>query len=469
MRDLFVVVVITGLLPACFRRPYVGLLVFSWLAYMRVQDLAWGTVRGMRWSYYVAIVTFAGFLVDPKRKRWFMLEKRTLMMLALVLLVIAGVWNSRGTSFIQTKSQISRTFEFSKIVGIALFTTAVVQTREHLRVLVWVIGLSFAFYGVKSGIWGVLTLGRSDIRVGPGGMLADNNDFALALVVSVPMLFHLGLSEKKELLRKVFHYSIPLTMVTIALTHSRGGFLSLCGACGVLIWRSRNRVAGMAVAGAVALFLVLLGPSSLKARLGTLQNVEEDSSANARFRSWAAAIRMATDNVPFGVGLDMFRTRYMDYQPNPTARELRGENIFVAHNSYLQIWAETGTFSLLIYLALIFMSFETCWRVRRLAKRRYYSSWMINYATMFEASMFGFCIGSTFLNRAHFDLVYHLFAIILVFEKIALEELKKGAPKELVAAGSRRSGEFRRIRTGGFGVRPVQRGFRDTPLLGGGA
>lgn len=467
MRDLFVVVVITSLMPACFRRPFVGLLVFTWLAYMRVQDLSWGAVRGFRWSFYIMIITFAGFFANPKKMRFFLPDVRCWMMIALVVLLYLGVGFSQTGTFWQNKSQIGRMIEFAKIIGIALFTTAVVVNREHLRVLVWVIALSFAFFGIKSGLWGILTLGRSDIRTGPGGLLADNNDFALALVMAVPMQFHLAMSEKKEVLRKVFLYAVPLTMVTVALTHSRGGFLSLCGACGVLIWRSKNRAAGITCAIVAAVFLVLFGPSSFKERIGTLQNVEQDSSANARFRSWAVAVRMAVDNPWLGVGLDNFRQRYLEYQPRPTAKERAGEDIYVAHNAYLQIWAETGTLSLLLYLALIFMSFRTCWRVRKEAKKRYYASWMINYSIMFEASMTGFCIGSTFLNRAHFDLVYHLFAIVAVFDKVAMDELRQGSPTVSVE-GYRGTGEVQRIRPVGFGLRPRVNGFRDTPLLGEG-
>ena len=71
MRDLILTLVLLALMPACYRKPFVGLAVFSWLAYMRVQDLTWGFARGMRWSYYVAIVTFAGYLVSKERRRWF--------------------------------------------------------------------------------------------------------------------------------------------------------------------------------------------------------------------------------------------------------------------------------------------------------------------------------------------------------------------------------------------------------------
>ncbi|MFT5284991.1 MAG: putative O-glycosylation ligase (exosortase A-associated) [Planctomycetota bacterium] len=469
MRDLFVVMVITGLMPACFRRPYVGLLVFSWLAYMRVQDLSWGTVRTMRWSFFIAFLTGAGYIANPKQMRGFLPDIRCFIMITLVILVCLGVWNSEPGHPLTDKAQFGRMVEFTKIIGIALFTTAVVVSKEHLRVLVWVIALSFGFYGVKSGIWAIFTLGRVPILVGPGGMLADNNDFALALAMSIPMLFHLGLSEKKELLRKVFHYTIPLTMITIAVTHSRGGMLSLVGGCGVLIWRSKNRVAGFTAAGLLGLTVLMVGPSGLRDRLSTLKDVEQDSSASARFRSWGAATRMATDNAVLGVGLNKFRQSYMRYQPNPTAMERKGDAIYVAHNSYLQIWAETGTISLLLYLYLIGATFRTCWKVRKLAKRRYYASWMINYATMFEASLFTFCIGSTFLNRAHFDLVYHFFAIVLVFEKLAMDELNAGAPIELrPKSQSRRGGDLRRIRSSGFSQPQPRNGFRDTPLLGGG-
>ena len=32
-------------------------MVFSLLAYMRVQDLSWGFARDIRWSFYVAVIT----------------------------------------------------------------------------------------------------------------------------------------------------------------------------------------------------------------------------------------------------------------------------------------------------------------------------------------------------------------------------------------------------------------------------
>ena len=42
MRDLFVLTVVYGSLPVILFRPFYGLLVYSWLAFMRPQDMAWG-------------------------------------------------------------------------------------------------------------------------------------------------------------------------------------------------------------------------------------------------------------------------------------------------------------------------------------------------------------------------------------------------------------------------------------------
>ncbi len=68
LRDLIVSAIVLGSLPFCFKRPFVGLLMFTVLAYMRIQDMAWGFARYQRWSFYVAIITFAGYFVAKEKK-----------------------------------------------------------------------------------------------------------------------------------------------------------------------------------------------------------------------------------------------------------------------------------------------------------------------------------------------------------------------------------------------------------------
>jgi probable O-glycosylation ligase (exosortase A-associated) len=276
VRDLFVSGFILAFLPTAFRRPFIGLLLFTLLAYMRVQDLTWGFARYQRWSYYVAIITLGGFFLSTGQKKFMLQDARNYAMMTL------GLWVGLSLLLIgafKSSFEISRYVEYLKIIGVALFTTGVVKNRDYLRVLVWIIALSFGFFGVKNGIAGILSGGSMIIWQGPGGMMQDNNDFALALVMGVPLLLMLGLSERRKLMKRVMLMTVPLTIITIAATHSRGAFLALTCCFLVLVWRSKNRVGGIAVFVLLGIVGFFAAPESYKARLATIKTYEQDSSA----------------------------------------------------------------------------------------------------------------------------------------------------------------------------------------------
>src|SRR5258706_16457777 len=88
MRDLLVFGVVLWTLPLSWRRPFFGLLLFSWLAYMRPQDLCWGFARDMRMSFYVAMAMLAGWWAHERGRRPFARwDLRSWLLVVLVLLV----------------------------------------------------------------------------------------------------------------------------------------------------------------------------------------------------------------------------------------------------------------------------------------------------------------------------------------------------------------------------------------------
>ncbi|HTF87527.1 MAG TPA: putative O-glycosylation ligase, exosortase A system-associated [Planctomycetota bacterium] len=457
MRDVIFAIIMLSLVPICYRRPFIGLLTFSWLAYMRTQDLCWGFAREQRWSFLIAIVTMLGYSA-LRPELWFRRNFRCYLMMTLVVLVTIGILIAN----MWTATQVDRWVEFTKIIAVALFTTAVVQTAAQLRVILWVIALSLGFYGVKDGLVGVLSGMRAEILVGPGGMLADNNDFALAMVMSLPMLFLIGRSEANKTLRRgVLYFITPLTVLTVMMTHSRGGFLAMAAAFSVLVWRSRNRVAGFSIGALVILCALLVAPKSYIERVESIQNYEADGSAMGRLAAWRTAINMAEANPVFGVGLTLFMRNYATYKSGE-----KNEGVRVAHNSYLQIWAECGTLALGTYLLMMVLTLVGLWRIQRKARQRYFTSWITNYAVMFEATWVAFIVGSTFLNRAHFDLAYHWIALVIAFEYIADREM------EDTTAYPRRMGpglgELRPVEERGFAKRFGRMG-PGRPAIQGGA
>jgi len=456
MRDIIFSLMIAGLLPVCFKRPLIGLLTFSWLAYMRTQDLTWGFARHQRWSFLIAGVTAGGFAMNPQGKTWTR-DPRTWAMIFLAVWV--GVSVAAGD--IYDDFQLNRYLEYVKIIAVSLFTTAVVVKREHLRVLVWVIALSFGFYGIKVGLGGVLSLGRMQVLQGPGGNMADNNDFSLALCMALPLLLQIGITETDKHLRRGILLAVPLTMLTVVMTRSRGGFLSLMSVFGMLVWNSKNRMVGIIIAGTVLVGGAIVLPKSVFSRLDTLRHPEQDGSAMGRLAAWETAINMGKANFLTGVGMMQFESHYDKYR-GPMSRGLHGR---VAHNAYMQIFAECGGPALGAYLFMLFYSIYAMRRLRSEARKKYRASWIINYCTMFEASLVAFMIGSTFLNRAHFDLFYHFVAITVCFETIARQEMRGlvNAPTRRLKLGG---SKLVPARPRGFQRIPLPSGFRDHPWAG---
>lgn len=458
MRDLLVALFVIGSLPVSFKRPVAGMMMFSLLAYMRLQDLTWGFARDQRWSFYVALVMFAGFIFqrDKQAPTW---NFRTGLLVFMPAWMLVGLVEARGVAY---ALQSTVFVEYIKVVGIAIFTMMVVRRREHLRAIMWVIGGSFAFFGLKNGAATLLSGGSLYINRGPGGMLEDNNDFALGLAMSIPLIVGLATSETNKYYTKWLKVCTPLTFLSIFATRSRGGFLSSAFATFVIVWRSKNRLAGLFLMGLAGVIGVgVFSNSEMFQRLKTLKNVETDSSATGRLEAWKVAGRMIEDQPIFGVGFNQFQNAYLTYGARVADRK---DGSRVAHNAYLQIWSEGGTPVFMAYFALLVASILAVQKLRREADRVYERSWIHSYCTAFEGGLVAFMVGSTFLDRAHFDLIYHYFALIIVFEKLARDEMKN--PLGVTGAVRRGvGGTLVRTEKQGFrGKSQVSTGFRTTDL-----
>ncbi len=444
MRDLFVFAVVMFCLPLAFRRPFIGLLLFSWLAYMRPQDLCWSFARTMRFSFIVGITMLVGWLVNESGvRRFWRPDVRTVLMIALVFVITLSLLTARRS--FEDKIIVRYYLEFIKIIVIALFTTGQVDTKYRLRVLLWTICVCLAFYGVKGGLIGVLT-GGSPILRGPGGMLEDNNDFALALVMNIPLLFYLGRTEDVPWIKRATDIGVGLTIITILLTHSRGGFLALTATMLVMAYRAHKLPQAMASLVLMASMFFLFAPAHVVERLASIGQGGQEASANARLRSWGVAFNMIEEYPFFGVGMRNFQQHYREFAHGFNADEA---STHVAHNSYLQLWAESGSFAFAVYLVLLASMFVSTWQLRRLAKMRPHLFWVGQYARMMETMTVGFMVGAMFLNRGHFDLIYHLMALMSCLCWVARREVLLDPTPEGALIGEERGVEVGWRRTVG--------------------
>ena len=69
LRDLLIFAIVFGSLPVILFRPYVGVLMWSWLAYMNPHRLTWGMAFDFRFSLVVGAVVLVAVAISSERKR----------------------------------------------------------------------------------------------------------------------------------------------------------------------------------------------------------------------------------------------------------------------------------------------------------------------------------------------------------------------------------------------------------------
>jgi probable O-glycosylation ligase (exosortase A-associated) len=415
IRDIFLTLTIFGLLPVCFKRPWIGLLVWAWLGYMNPHKLCWGFARGMPFAQIVALVVLTGILMDRDNlRRQIPMFRETLMM--------AGLWIIFTFTTVFSFYPDEAWPHLGKVSKILLFTFVPLlyfQDRERLRMLFMVLALSLGFYGLKGGIWVFRTgaLGTSAVLGPEGTFIGGNTEIGLALNMTLPFLLILAREEPRRWLRKLMLTAFGFSIIAIIFTYSRGAILGLPIVLMMLFMRARHRIWGILAMVVLGFFIMHFPPEEWFNRLETISEYEEDRSASMRLESWTVAWRFALDNPLTGGGFwvlahDAIFSRYLD-------NYIRAQS---AHSIYFTVLGDHGFPGLFLFVGLIVSCFLTLGAMRRRAARHPNGSWLVNYCEMIQASLMAYAVSGAFISQSYWDLFYHLVSFVILLKAIAIKE-----------------------------------------------
>ncbi|CAG0939141.1 hypothetical protein GPROT2_00567 [Gammaproteobacteria bacterium] len=430
MRDLAITFIVFGSLPFILARPWIGILMWSWLGYMNPHRLAFGFAYSFPFSEVVAAATFIG-LVFARDRRWLPISAVTVTWLLFI------AWMTTTTFFaIDPVEGWAGWDKAMKIQLFALLTVMLIRTRERLVALVWVIGLSLGFYGLKGGLFVLRGGGEWRVWGPPGTFITDNNALALAVIMVLPLLWFLFGATSRRWLRWLIGAAMILSCASVLGSHSRGAALA-GGLMVCFLWLkgSRKGLIGMAIA-LVLPVLVLSMPQKWFDRMGTVSSFEQDTSALGRLHAWQFAIEMAVQR-PIGGGFGSFtEENYRRFAPD-VVREIEGlgdTRFQEAHSIYFKVLGDHGFPGLILFLALAVATYRSAGSVIRQARDSPQLQWAGNLAAMAQVSMVGFAIGGAFLGLSYFDLYYHLVAIIVVLRSVVDETVIEPVPAVVEAA-----------------------------------
>jgi probable O-glycosylation ligase (exosortase A-associated) len=402
MRDLLVVgIVLLGALIA-LRRPWIGVMLWCWVSLMNPHRYAWGFAYEAPVAAIVAIATIAGLLFTRERASPF--KGAAPVILAILMAWITVSW----LMGLDREGDYAMWDKVMKIYLMVLVSLALLHSKQHIFALAWVCAGSLALLGVKGGLFTFMTGGGYRVWGPPLSFIADNNHFALALVMTIPLLRFLQMQLSTTWAR----HGMTLAMVLVAAaalgTHSRGAILAMAAMALLLWWRGRNLVLGGFVIASAGLALIAFMPEHWMERMESIGSYQEDRSAIGRISAWWVAWRLAFD-YPFGVGFEASRPfLFALYSPYP---ELGTP---AAHSIYFQVLGHHGFVGLALFLLLWWVTWRTADRIRKEAAGIAEARWCSDLAGMCQVSLAGYFVGGAFLSLSYFDLPYYVMALLVL-------------------------------------------------------
>jgi probable O-glycosylation ligase (exosortase A-associated) len=404
LRDIAVVGVAALGSVMALKRPWIGVLAWTWVSLMNPHRLCWGFAVGFPIGMMTAAATLTGFLMSPDRK------DMPFKGAPVIILCIYMVW---VTISWQLGRDPEGDFEMwdkvMKINFMILVALALLRTKEHIIALAWVATFSIALLGIKGGVFTVLHAGAYKVFGPPGSFIGDNNHFALALVIAIPMMRFLQLQLPHGWPRHAMTVAMLLVAASALGSHSRGALLAISAMAFFLWWRGGRKIGFGVFIALAALALVAFMPDEWSSRMSTIDNPAEDKSAMGRFSAWWVAWGVGKSEF-FGVGFNAARPElFLAHSPYGLTYGTPA-----AHSIYFQVMGHHGMVGLGLFLLMYISTWYTCWRIRVECRGIPQARWCSDLASMAQVSLLGYAVGGAFLSLAYFDLPLNILVLAVL-------------------------------------------------------
>jgi len=401
MRDLLVLLLVFGSLPYILKRPYIGVLVWSWLSYMNPHRLTWGFAYSMPFAQIVIGVLVISMIMSKEPKG---LPKSG----TLTIWIMFILWMMLTTALaIYPHYAVTELSRVLKIQFATFLTMMLIRDQEKMNQLIWVIAMSIGFFSIKGGVFTILSGGSFRVWGPPGSFIEDNNGLAVATLMVIPLMIYLRHISTNKWVRHGLSFSVVMSFASAIGSQSRGALLATLAVGGFFWLKSKSKmITGslFVVAGVIGLAFM---PESWYARMDTIQNYQEDESAMGRINAWIYSINVASSRIT-GAGFNSWSLEnYAIYNPD-------AKDVLVAHSIYFHLLADQGWIGLVMFLTILLLTWKNLSYVIRMSKDKPKFDHQNMLARMLQVSLIAYMSGGAFLSLSYFDLPWHMIALALL-------------------------------------------------------
>ncbi|MFG6466422.1 putative O-glycosylation ligase, exosortase A system-associated [Roseateles sp. BYS87W] len=400
MRDLILLVIIGWCFLQAFRRPWIGIMCWTWLSIMNPHQLSW-TLRDQPFAAAIAGSTLLGLMLTKDRRDFSLNRENITLMLLMgwfcITLPFSMIWEPSFDLFKRVM----------KIDFMVLVTLVLLNSKRHLMLFVWVNVLSIGFFGVKGGLFTVLTGGSYKVWGPENTYVEGNNEIALAITMVIPLMRFLQLQMQAKWAKGVMTFCMVMMAAAALGSHSRGALLAIASMALVLWWRGKNKVMGavgmVVIGGALLSFM----PAEWWDRMHTIKSYDQDESAMGRINAWWMAWNLAKSNF-FGGGFYIWTAQiFALYGPDPN-------DVHAAHSIYFMVLGEQGFIGLILFLTLFCFAWGSASHLRTQGRWQPETQWLSDLGSMLQVGFVGYAVGGAFLSLTYWDLPYNMLIMAVV-------------------------------------------------------
>ncbi len=371
----------------------------------------------------------------------------------MVLVSPFGMWKGGSIQYVKSYALL--------LVVLFLAVAEAPKDLKAIKKLMQVLGYSVTLAVI---IFAAMGKGKTEAhtaaayRAGGVGMFGNEGEFALLIGFVLPFWVFTASTIKNKVLRLTLMGGGSIYLLWLLInTGTRSAFVALIPVCILLLVRlpmvQRLMLIGVGVLFCVA--IIGAAPRKVLDRLATFSTPEADgndlgggapaseaaASAAERKQLFRDALVTIARNPVVGVGPGNFA----DYRYSVLGKEGVRKSWFPAHDTYLQIGAESGVPGALLYIAMVLSVFVALHIVRKRIRPSDPQSELLNRMTLcLQSVLWFYAVMCAFQNCDRYAHLFVIAGLATALERLTKTAAPASGPAELPARTAAGFGLVRR-------------------------
>ena len=400
MSDYLIALVYAALALGGLAAPFVPSLGYVWVDSFYPQYVGRFVLGGFPVAQVMGVSALLCYVLLDRRA-----PPRIGMMLLLTGAMV--VWMTASLSWAVAPNSAWLKWDWAyKTVLFAGFMPFVFRSRVQIEALLQVHILGSSMHLLAVGIKSFLSGGgyKLNLTLLPTDLgLSESSGMATVSLMFIPLLLFLrrhSLLVPWPWMRNTFYVSFAAFCVPAAIgTGARTGIVCMVVLGGLYWLQSRKKLlSGFAIA-ILGVLVLIFSPERWKDRMATIDDFAQESSALTRIKVWQWALDFVRDN-PMGGGFRAYEINVIRMPPDAFNPDGWVQRARAPHSAWFEVLSELGWPGMLLFLALIAVTFISLYRIMKRTRQIEEMRWCNDLARALGMTLLVLMAGATFIGIA---------------------------------------------------------------------